>query len=119
MAWVRWRWQTVAYAALLLCVIRPASVLLVVRLRQLPSTQRRLVAWFGIRGVGSLFYLALVVDSGMDAGIARQLVDATLPAIALSILLHGISATPLMGWYQRRHVLQRRERRLAARRGPR
>jgi NhaP-type Na+/H+ or K+/H+ antiporter len=94
-------------------------VLLVVRLRQLPSTQRRLVAWFGIRGVGSLFYLALVVDSGLDAGIAGQLVDATLPAIALSVLLHGISATPLMGWYQRRHVRQRREKRLAARRASR
>ncbi len=116
MAWVHWRWQTLAYAALLLAAIRPASVLLTVRLRALPKTQRRLVAWFGIRGVGSLFYLALVVDSGIEPDLAAALVDATLPAIALSILMHGVSATPLMAWYRRRHVMGRREKRLARRR---
>jgi len=116
MAWVRWRWQTVAYAAALLFVIRPVSVMLTVRQSQLPKTQRRLVAWFGIRGVGSLFYLALVVDSGIAPELAAQLVDATLPAIAASVLLHGISATPLMAWYRRRHVLQKRQKRLAQRR---
>ena len=116
MAWVHWRWTTIAYAALLVFAIRPASVFLTVRLRRLPTTQRRLVAWFGIRGVGSLFYLAFVVDSGLAPTLAGQLVDATLPAIALSIVVHGVSATPLMAWYRRRHVMQRRAKRLARRR---
>jgi len=116
LAWVRWRWQTLAFAALLLLVIRPLSVFLTIRPHGLPKAQRRLVAWFGIRGVGSLFYLALVIDSGLPAGLATALVDATLPAIALSILAHGASATPLMAWYRRRSVLQRRRKRLAGQR---
>ena len=77
----------------------------------MPKTQRRVVAWFGIRGVGSLFYLALVIDSGIAPALATDLVDATLPAIALSVLLHGVSATPLMALYRRRRVLQKRAKR--------
>jgi len=115
MPWVHWRGEPLAYAALLLVVIRPLSVFLTVPGRHLPKTQRRVVAWFGIRGVGSLFYLALVIDSGIAPALASDLVNATLPAIALSVLLHGISATPLMALYQRRRVLHKREQRLRAR----
>ena len=113
MPWVAWRWQLVAYAALLLVLIRPLSVYLTVPARELPRAQRRIVAWFGIRGVGSLFYLALVIDSGIAPALSEQLVDAVLPAIALSVLVHGVSATPLMALYRKRRVLQKRERRLA------
>lgn len=111
MAWVHWRTELVVYGLLLLGVIRPLSVYLSVTRRQMPPTQRRVVAWFGIRGIGSLFYLAFVIDSGISSQMASALVDATLPAIALSVLLHGVSATPLMGWYRKRRVLQRREKR--------
>jgi NhaP-type Na+/H+ or K+/H+ antiporter len=114
MPWVHWRGEPLQYAALLLVVIRPLSVLLTVP--GLPRPQRRVVAWFGIRGVGSLFYLALVIDSGLSPALASELVDATLPAIALSVLLHGVSATPLMALYRQRRVLQEREKRRRARR---
>lgn len=116
MPWVAWRGELVAYAALLVLAIRPLSVYLTVPRREMPRTQRRLVAWFGIRGVGSLFYLAFVIESGVPPGLASQLVDATLPAIALSVVLHGVSATPVMALYRRRRVLQRREKRRLARR---
>ncbi|MFL6697012.1 MAG: cation:proton antiporter [Vitreoscilla sp.] len=100
MPWVQWRGEPLVYAALLLVVIRPLSVFLTVP--GLPATQRRVVAWFGIRGVGSLFYLALVMDSGLSPTLCVDLVNATLPAIALSVLLHGVSATPLMALYQKK-----------------
>jgi sodium/hydrogen antiporter len=109
MPWVRWRGEPLAYAALLLALIRPLSVFLTVP--GLPPTQRRIVAWFGIRGVGSLFYLAFVIDSGLPPALSADLVNATLPAIALSVLLHGVSATPLMSLYRKRRVLQEREKR--------
>ena len=117
MPWVHWRGEPLAYAALLVVVIRPLSVFLSVPGRALPRSQRRVVAWFGIRGIGSLFYLALVIDSGVAPALAVDLVNATLPAIALSVLLHGVSATPLMGLYRRRRVLRKRERRLQMRAG--
>ena len=109
MPWVQWRGGPLAYAALLLVVIRPLSVFLTVH--GLPRTQRRIVAWFGIRGVGSLFYLAFVIDSGLPPALSADLVNATLPAIALSVLLHGVSATPLMALYRKRRVLQERAKR--------
>ena len=115
MPWVHWRGEPLVYAALLLVVIRPLSVLLTVPGREMPKVQRRMVAWFGIRGVGSLFYLALVIDSGLAPALSTDLVNATLPAIALSVLLHGVSATPLMALYRRRRVLQKRDKRRRAR----
>ena len=115
MPWVQWRGEPLVYATLLLLVIRPLSVFLTIPGRALPRTQRRIVAWFGIRGVGSLFYLALVIDSGLSPTLATDLMNATLPAIALSILLHGVSATPLMALYRRRRVLNRRDKRRLAR----
>ncbi|MFL6628371.1 MAG: cation:proton antiporter [Vitreoscilla sp.] len=117
MPWVQWRGAPLLYAALLLLVIRPLSAFLTIPARALPRAQRRIVAWFGIRGVGSLFYLALVIDSGLSTTLSTDLMNATLPAIALSIVLHGVSATPLMALYRRRRVQARRDRRRRAR-GP-
>ena len=107
MPWVHWRGEPLVYAALLLVVIRPLSVFLTVP--GMPKTQRRVVAWFGIRGIGSLFYLALVIDSGLSPALCVDLVNATLPAIARSVLLHGVSATPLMALYQRRRAGHKRD----------
>jgi NhaP-type Na+/H+ or K+/H+ antiporter len=115
MPWVQWRGEPLVYAALLLVVIRPLSVFMTVPGREMPRIQRRVVAWFGIRGVGSLFYLALVIDSGIAPALSTDLVNATLPAIALSVLLHGVSATPLMALYRKRRVQQKWARRRRAR----
>jgi sodium/hydrogen antiporter len=85
-------------------VARPLSVMLGVPAGALPNTQRRMVAWFGIRGVGSLFFLAPALQFGIAGADAQTLLSACLGCLAMSIGLHGISATPLMGWYQRRRA---------------
>jgi NhaP-type Na+/H+ or K+/H+ antiporter len=107
LAAVEWRWQLLAYALVLVAVVRPLAVYAVVRgdnvahSSALPPTQRRLVAWFGIRGVGSFFYLVYALQHRLPQPLAQQLIDASLVAIALSIVLHGVSATPLMNRYHR------------------
>jgi NhaP-type Na+/H+ or K+/H+ antiporter len=68
----------------------------------LAAPQRRLLAWFGIRGVGTLYYLAFALEQGIGGALADELVGAALAGIALSVVLHGVSATPLMAAYQRR-----------------
>ncbi len=88
--------QHLVYALALLLVVRPLSVLAVLRGRLLETQQRRLVAWFGIRGIGSLFYLAFAMEHGVSGTLAHELLATTLVCVALSILLHGVSATPLM-----------------------
>jgi NhaP-type Na+/H+ or K+/H+ antiporter len=101
LASVDWAWQTVVFALLVMAVVRPLAVLATVPPRLMAWPQRRLLAWFGIRGVGSVYYLAYAVNHGVDGSAARTLTNAVMIAICLSILAHGISATPLMGRYAR------------------
>jgi NhaP-type Na+/H+ or K+/H+ antiporter len=102
LAYVQWQWPLLAYAAAMLLIVRPAVVLLLLPKRLMGASQRRLVAWFGIRGVGSVYYLSFALQHGAPA--LPLLIDATLVTIAASIVAHGISATPLMGWYRRRQT---------------
>jgi NhaP-type Na+/H+ or K+/H+ antiporter len=95
-------WPEIVFALVLVLLVRPLTVLAVVRRRTLPPRQRRLVAWFGIRGIGSLFYLAFALEHGVDGELAHTLVAATLSCVAVSIVLHGVSATPLMSAHHRR-----------------
>lgn len=90
------------YGLLLALVARPVAVMAVVRQAHLRSSQRRLVAWFGIRGIGSMFYLLLALEHGVTGETADTLVAATLVAVTVSIVLHGVSATPVMTAYHRR-----------------
>jgi sodium/hydrogen antiporter len=101
---VSWTAEVLVFALGVVLLVRPVSVLLGLPPRALPTTQRRLVAWFGIRGVGSLFYLAFVLERGVQGPAAQTLISACLVSLAVSIALHGVSATPLMSWYQRRRA---------------
>jgi NhaP-type Na+/H+ or K+/H+ antiporter len=110
LSWVQWRWDLVLFALALLFVVRPLVVFALVRHGEVGPHQRRLIAWFGIRGVGSVYYLAFAAGFGLDPDWAYPLASAVFITIGASIVLHGITATPLMEGYYRR---------LAARRWPR
>ncbi|HLL55644.1 MAG TPA: cation:proton antiporter [Myxococcaceae bacterium] len=89
------------FAPLLFLAIRPASVLVALLGTNTSRPQRGLMAWFGIRGIGSLYYLFYALNHGVKDGLARQLVPLVLTVVAASIVVHGISVTPLMQRYQR------------------
>ena len=98
------------FVPLLFLVIRPAAVWagllgpsrLASPTARLQRSQRRLIAWFGIRGVGSLYYLTYAIAHGVDAELGRRLATLTLTAVAFSIVVHGVSVTPLMRLYTER-----------------
>lgn len=110
--------QMVAYALVLVFLVRPLSVLAVVRTGDMSATQRQLLAWFGIRGIGTLFYLVLALALGVKGALAEQLIGAVLTAVALSILLHGVSSTPMMMAYRRKQLISRSPTGEAATTGP-
>jgi NhaP-type Na+/H+ or K+/H+ antiporter len=56
-------------------------------------------ARFGIRGVGSLYYLFFAVGQPIEYALATELVSIVLTVVACSIVVHGISATSLMRRY--------------------
>lgn len=87
---------------LLLVAIRPAATALGLAGSGAAPVQRRLAGWFGIRGVGSLYYLFYAINHGLAPEQAQPLVATTLAALVASIVLHGISVTPAMAWYERR-----------------
>lgn len=88
-------WQAGAIAALLVFVIRPLAGLLALWRRDEPIRERLAIAFFGIRGVGSIYYLAYGLNHGDFP--KEGLLWATVGfMILLSIVVHGITATPAM-----------------------
>jgi sodium/hydrogen antiporter len=57
------------------------------------------MSWFGIRGIGSLYYLTYAIAQGLSADMAQRLTALTLTAVVVSIVVHGVSVTPLMTLY--------------------
>jgi len=88
-------------APLLFLVIRPLSVLLATSGQGLTGAQRTLTGWFGVRGIGSVYYLAYAIAHGVVGDQAYLLADVTLTIVAASVVVHGVSVTPLMRRYDR------------------
>ena len=87
---------------LLFFFIRPMSVWLGLLGAPISQDQRFMIAWFGIRGIGSIYYLMYALNHGLPHPLADQLVAITLAAVTFSILLHGISVRPIMHFYWKR-----------------
>ena len=94
-------WSSLCIAGALLFVVRPLAVRVTLIGSALTPAQRRLAAWFGIRGVGSIYYLAFAISHGVAGGERTSIADAVLVTVLASVLLHGTSATPVMRLYRR------------------
>jgi len=93
-------WQSIALGVVLFVLVRPVAVELSLAGSSASPPQRRLMSWFGIRGIGSFFYLTYALEHGSPTVIA-PLVPLALAVVTASVVVHGISATPLMNWYHR------------------
>jgi NhaP-type Na+/H+ or K+/H+ antiporter len=98
---VEWHDAVWWFVPLLLFVIRPVAVRVGLARSRISRTQRWLIGWFGIRGVGSLYYLMYALNHGLHGELADQLVALTLSVVVTSIVVHGISVTPMMAAYER------------------
>jgi len=95
-------------ALLVVFVLRPLTVNLALLGSRLQRPgERAFLAWFGVRGVGTLFYVAIAVAAGSPLpDDERELIAWTAVAcVVLSVVLHGITAGPLNRWLVR-NVLQ-------------
>ncbi|MBW4561922.1 MAG: sodium:proton antiporter [Mojavia pulchra JT2-VF2] len=101
--------QSLLVIVLLFLIIRPVGVWISTigkrpidsRRRTMNPGTRLLIGWFGIRGVGSLYYLAYAFGNGLEGETAEQISWITYTTIVVSVIVHGISATPLMNMYER------------------
>lgn len=102
LATVRFRAELLWFIPLLFLLVRPLSVFTGLLGTKVLGVQRRLMAWFGIRGIGSLYYLLYAIAHGLQPALAEQLLSITVGVVVASIVVHGISVTPLMHRYEAR-----------------
>lgn len=96
-----WTWTGALLAIVLFVIIRPIGTQLSLIGSRTSRAQRWLIGWFGIRGIGSLYYLSYALNHGVPSRDAAQLVGVVVTVIACSIVIHGITVTPVLQWYQR------------------
>lgn len=65
-----------------------------------PAKERGLISFFGIRGIGSFYYIAYGVNHG-EFVTSEKLWAITGLVVVISVVVHGISATPAMRWMDR------------------
>ncbi len=107
-------WRGVLVGVCLVLVIRPVAGYLATlgHRRRSPTIgldrrERLVVAFFGVRGVGSLYYLAFATGSAPFTE-ERWLWSTVGFTVALSVLVHGVLATPVMRWLDGRRSDARR-----------
>jgi NhaP-type Na+/H+ or K+/H+ antiporter len=102
-------WQGAFVGVALVFLIRPVTGLAALRIgrgpdrvgdRALGPREQLATAFFGVRGVGSLFYLAYATGEA-TFGDLEQLWATVAFTVTLSVLWHGITATPAMRWLER------------------
>jgi sodium/hydrogen antiporter len=100
-------WSAVWFIPLLLLVIRPMAALPSLWRSGTSRLQRLMICWFGIRGVGSMYYLMYGITAGVEPSTSRLLIGLTLATIAMSIIVHGLSVTPMMKYYLKKTTTSR------------
>ena len=96
-----WSWRAVGLAAFLFVIARPLSVVIGLAGTRTAWPIRGMAGWFGVRGIGSLYYLMYAIQHGLPEDLALDLIQLTLIVVTLSIIIHGTSVKPLMGLFTR------------------
>lgn len=90
------QWRILWLVPVLFIVVRPLSVLVGLIGAGVTGRERAMIAWFGVRGVGSAYYLAFAIVHGLPAAFREDVVGVTLAVIATSVIVHGVTVTPFM-----------------------
>jgi NhaP-type Na+/H+ or K+/H+ antiporter len=94
-------WTDALIGLAVVFVVRPVAGLVAMLGSGQPWRERLLLAFLGIRGVGSVYYLAYGINHG-DFGDSERLWAVVGFIILLSIIVHGVTATPLLARLARR-----------------
>jgi NhaP-type Na+/H+ or K+/H+ antiporter/rhodanese-related sulfurtransferase len=92
-----WGWATVLFAIFALAVARPLAFFTVLSRTKISRAGEAMLAWFGPRGLNSLLLVILAASKGMPD--APKVFGVVSVVVAISIVVHGSSATPFLAWY--------------------
>ncbi len=88
------------YSLLSLTVIRGVPVWLSLRGKRLDWSTLAFLAWFGPRGIASILFALVVVESS-EMPLVNDVLAVVATTVLLSVFLHGITAAPWARWYGR------------------
>jgi NhaP-type Na+/H+ or K+/H+ antiporter len=96
--------RCLGYAVVSLTVVRMVPVSIALYRTHLGPATVAFIGWFGPRGLASVIFALLAFDQlGQEARLVLTVVSIT---VALSIVLHGLSANPLIARYSTHARLQ-------------
>ncbi len=93
-------WQGALLGLLLVVVMRPLVGMLTLYNSEASWGERWVISGFGIRGIGSFFYIAYALEKA-DFAQSEQIWAIGGFVVLVSIFIHGILATPVMNWLDR------------------
>ncbi len=93
---VFWNWQTISLAIYIFIIARPLSTFTSLLGTDTSIINASILGWFGVRGIGSIYYLMYAIQHGLPDELAIQLTHFTLVVVTLSVLAHGISVKPIL-----------------------
>lgn len=88
-------WTAVFATLAILFLVRPAASFAGLAGSRVPLRERAIIGLFGIRGMGSIYYLAYALNTGVFAN-ADALWSVVGLVVLVSIVGHGVTATPVM-----------------------
>ena len=95
-----WDLKALGYAILSLTIVRMIPVFLSLLGTKLSWREQVIYAWFGPRGIASILYLLMFISMlGFEGH--QYPVGVIVLTVLLSIVLHGVSALPIVKWYER------------------
>ncbi|HET8828555.1 MAG TPA: cation:proton antiporter [Pelobium sp.] len=94
-------WPMVAFSLIFILLIRPLSAYLSLQNIQYKKYDRAFISFYGIRGVGSIFYLAYAFHT-VEFGFEAELWAIVAVTILTSIIVHGFTASKVMEILERR-----------------
>lgn len=63
---------------------------------QLPRPRRVLLGWFGIKGIGSINYIAYAYVHGLHGSASVEMINIAITLVVTSVILHGITVAPIL-----------------------
>ncbi|HSI95252.1 MAG: cation:proton antiporter [Methylophilaceae bacterium] len=94
-------WESVAVALAVIILVRPLAGMISFAGHPLPRWDKWVLSFYGIRGIGSLYYLAYAMHQA-DFPHAKELWAVVILILVISVIVHGLSAKPAMETLDRR-----------------
>jgi sodium/hydrogen antiporter len=94
-------WLGLAVAVAIVVLVRPIAGVIGLLGRDEPWRERAAIGFFGIRGIGSLYYLSYALNEARFEQ-ADELGAIVVTTILLSVVVHGLSTTPVMRYLDAR-----------------